>query len=66
MKTVKDVMKDIRNGETFINGFLEIKLYNKENDTFLVTSLYGGVTNREEKTASYVRSLVKDVLDVNR
>jgi hypothetical protein len=58
--TVSNIMKSIRSGETFTKGFLAISHFDQNRDTFMVDSLYNGISKREELTASTVRKIVRD------
>lgn len=58
--TVRSIMKDLRNGEHYRNGFLEISFCNQDKDTFLVESFYNGERSRKELGATATRRIISD------
>ena len=58
--SIRQIMKYIRQGNTFTQGAIKITYYNALKDTFLLDSIFGGIESRSELSAQTIRSILKE------
>lgn len=58
--SIRQIMKSIRQGNTFTKGPVKITYYDALRDTFLLDSIYAGVETRTELSARTTRNILKD------
>ena len=58
--SIRQIMKSIRQGNTFTKGPVKITYYDALRDTFLLDSIYGGIETRTELSARTIRGILTE------
>ncbi len=58
--SIRQIMKNIREGQAFVKGPIKITYYDALRDTFLLDSIHGGVETRTELSARTIRNILKE------
>jgi len=65
-QSVRSIMQNIREGNTFRSGFNVIAHYDWETDTFLLDSLHNGTQKRDLISAKEARGIIKESIQITQ